>query len=359
MLLFGGWIIRVILLLLLTTLTLLGNISKNQKSFLILPVPFYTPTTEFGLAVTGIYVKKYHTPHGRELSDKYAFVSLGTSKKQFIGVFFTDLYYLQDRLHLNTTFSLVHYPQSFYGFGNNTLIQDEERYTARYARLINIFEILTLFDTYIGIKTDTAYNTSEDLPKGSKVEAFYNSCDRTGYISGAGIIINRDTRNSSLYPERGSLSTLSSLIYRPTLGSDYQFTRTFLNYRKFISIIPKHILAFEGYFDWITGNPPLMFYPRFGGQTTLRGYSQGRYLNPYYLAAQTAFRFPLLWRFGMVVFLGAGNVYPTLKKIDPLDLKYTGGAGIRFALKSKINMRLDFGFSEDGIKIYFNVLEAF
>ena len=63
-----------------------------------------------------------------------------------------------------------------------------------------------------------------------------------------------------------------------------------------------------------------------------------------------------------MVFGGAGNVADEIMNLSFSDLKYSYGAGLRFLFnkEQKVNLRVDFGFGNDGTKgIYFGIEEAF
>lgn len=93
----------------------------------------------------------------------------------------------------------------------------------------------------------------------------------------------------------------------------------------------------------------------------MRGYNEGRFVDDVYFAIQLEYRFPLIWRFGGVLFLGVGRVTPKLREFSFFNTKYAGGLGLRFTFleSPQANLRLDFRLSPDGLEIYANVQEAF
>jgi outer membrane translocation and assembly module TamA len=78
-------------------------------------------------------------------------------------------------------------------------------------------------------------------------------------------------------------------------------------------------------------------------------------------AFQSEYRLPLWWRFGMVGFVGIGNVHPSLDDMSFSKSKYSAGFGIRYFLvpKEGINIRLDIAFGEESSSVYLYFLEAF
>ena len=98
-----------------------------------------------------------------------------------------------------------------------------------------------------------------------------------------------------------------------------------------------------------------------GGDDMIRGYASNRFRDNHFLGAQIEYRFPLWWRFGMVVFTGVGDVYHTPSDIKLNTLKYTTGAGIRLAIntKERLNVRFDYGFGRKSNAFYIMLTEAF
>ena len=70
---------------------------------------------------------------------------------------------------------------------------------------------------------------------------------------------------------------------------------------------------------------------------------------------------PFWDRWGLVGFLGLGNVTPSFTSPKLGDLKKTVGMGIRFLAlpKERVNIRIDFGFGTQRPGFYFNIREAF
>lgn len=94
----------------------------------------------------------------------------------------------------------------------------------------------------------------------------------------------------------------------------------------------------------------------------MRSYFTGRYRDKFYSAIQLEYR-QYFWRkLGFVVFGGLGDVAQEFIKFDFTELKYSYGMGLRFLFnkKQKINLRMDFGFGQDGNSgVYFGIEEAF
>lgn len=61
----------------------------------------------------------------------------------------------------------------------------------------------------------------------------------------------------------------------------------------------------------------------------------------------------------MVMWLGAGNVFPDPAAFRPAHTLPDAGAGYRFEFKNRVNIRLDAGVGRGSACINFNINEAF
>ncbi len=93
----------------------------------------------------------------------------------------------------------------------------------------------------------------------------------------------------------------------------------------------------------------------------MRGYYSGRYQDKYLLAMQVEYRLPVWRRFGMVAFVGIGDVSKSLETFRLDQIKYSYGFGFRFKIAPKegTNLRLDFAWGKGTSGFYFTAGEAF
>jgi hypothetical protein len=71
--------------------------------------------------------------------------------------------------------------------------------------------------------------------------------------------------------------------------------------------------------------------------------------------------FPFSHRIGGTAFLSAGVVSPTLDLLSIRQIRLAGGAVLRYLIfpKKDVFIRLDVGFTREGIGLYFFIGEAF
>lgn len=162
---------------------------------------------------------------------------------------------------------------------------------------------------------------------------------------------------------QGTVFKTSLQRYNEALGSDYTFTRFFLDLRAYFEPIRTHALAVQGFTNLMSGNVPfhmLSVLGQVGEQNLMRGYYMGRFRDNNISVLQTEYRMSVWWRFGLAVFAAAGEVSHTVNGFNLNQLKYTYGAGIRYQIdtKEKINLRLDFGFGKNASGFYLTIGEA-
>jgi outer membrane protein insertion porin family len=173
----------------------------------------------------------------------------------------------------------------------------------------------------------------------------------------AGTLI-RDSRDSIVAPTKGG--NLSLLAEFAGLGGDARFIRTIASATYFQPIWLDHILSGRveaGYgFGW--DGEPLPLFERFylGGPNTIRGF-KFRKVSPIddagvriggdtELLGNAEYIVPLPLNIRLAGFFDAGNVYGFGVKIDPTDLRYAAGAGVRW-LSPFGPIRLDYGVNLD------------
>ena len=79
------------------------------------------------------------------------------------------------------------------------------------------------------------------------------------------------------------------------------------------------------------------------------------------MVLQSEYRIPVYKLLGLAVFGSTGEVGHTLDEFSLANLKLSYGIGARIALskKEKMNLRLDYGFTQHNSGFYLQVGEAF
>jgi outer membrane protein assembly factor BamA len=327
----------------------------------VLPLIFYSPETKIAGGLGGIY--SFRTSKNRKGSRPSSIMMalIYTQKKQSIIEFGPDLYLKNEAYHLMGRISFTDFSDRFYGIGQTTSEDMKEDFTSRITRINLNLQKKLWPKLYVGMQYEFEHNAITKVEEDGQLVRREILGSEGGTASGLGFLINRDARNNIFSPSAGDFCELSATLFRNGLGSSYDFTRYRLDLRKYFPLFSSHVLAFQGYFNLITGNPPFQMLSLIGGQNLMRGYYRGRFRDKNMIVLQMEYRVPLFRKLGMVGFLGFGDVADNVGNFVLRDFKYSAGFGFRYLLnpQEKINVRLDFGFCNESFGVYIAVSEAF
>jgi outer membrane protein insertion porin family len=198
-------------------------------------------------------------------------------------------------------------------------------------------------------------------------------------ISGLRLGLVYDTRDNPFYPAKGVLSGMTVEFTSPVFFSETDFIKLTAYYNFYYAVMKNVVLAAslrgggaQGYLD--TDELPLVERFFLGGRTTVRGYNQdelgpkGSDGNPVggntFLMGNLEARISLSKSLGIVAFLDGGNVWRKINDINPKDIKFTTGPGLRY--NTPVGpLRIDYGFKlqrekgESAGEVHFSIGHAF
>lgn len=349
-----------------------GATRDKSPEILVLPGVFSTPETGFG-GGAGLFILDH--PIDDEQGSKANALRIGaiyTEKKQFILRGSLERYVNAERDLITLSVMAQKYPDSFFGVGNNTRVRDEEKYiswawetTARYLHEVNP-------RLYIGAQAALYNERVDHLRPGGFLDRRTDQNDNPirgidpFALSGAGVLIRRDTRDDLQDPTRGNFIEASTTARLRDLGSDHQYNTTAIDTRWFVPLAtspnpPR--LAFHTLAISTNGNPPFQALAQLGGRDILRGYFLGRYRDRDLAVLQSEVRVPVSERWGVVGYAAAGNVARHWHGMKAREFKPAGGAGVRYRFSDaqKVNIRLDltWGRETPNPSFYLSLAEAF
>jgi len=352
---------------LLLTASVIGAAEKTESKeetwgLIPLLVPLYTPETRFMVAGGGMYwLNPWPDAPRKRITEVMAFFTASQNQQYSLGLV-AEVYLLQHRLKVMQNLDLYRQPNLFWGLGPYTISSSEDKYEARGGQNRTSFLWLVSENIYLG----GLWQTQIDDISSANPASYLNTVKPTGYdrtrANGPGAHLVIDTRDNPFSPERGAW-----LEWRLTY-SDYVFVgeRSFwqsvIDLRHYQKIWLSHVIALNTIITTTDGNAPWQSLPKFGGQFQMRGFFSGRYIDRHLWVAQADYRLPIWWRFGMVFFIGIGDVTSNLFAPASSNLKIGYGSGLRILVdkEQKINMRIDLGFTNHGdINFYFTFKEAF
>jgi len=160
--------------------------------------------------------------------------------------------------------------------------------------------------------------------------------------------LRQDTTDSHIEPRQGGTLELANQFAPTFLGSGLQFVQSVLDWRRYQAIGDTNLVAAGrvrfGLIQPIQSTTQIPISRLFfsGGANSVRGYKLD-YLSPrnangdpiggeavMEFSLEGRFPLPIHEKIGGVVFIDAGNVFPKIHNLDPGQLKYSPGFGLRY-----------------------------
>ncbi|HTE55248.1 MAG TPA: BamA/TamA family outer membrane protein [Kofleriaceae bacterium] len=332
----------------------------RRSGWVFLPGVTYSP--DRGLTFAGGALRYFHSdddPMSRA-SSMVLTVEASVSGRGMVS-FDPDVWFANERFHVGGTGWVSYLDYAYFGVGNDTTMADREDYTAVRWSLRPEVVMRIRRHLYGGAVYELRYENQTEVDAGGELDSETVRGADGGLVTGIGALVRWDSRDHAFTPRAGGLVSLSPRLYLDELGGDYDFTRLLVEGSWFFSLGGEHVLGVDGQVDLRGGEPPFTYLSGGGGSRLLRGMLEGRYRDMQFAAVQAEYRFPIWWRFGGAAFAGAGRVARKVTGLDLPGLRYSGGAGLRFAIQEdeRITVRLDYGRSRDDSGFYLAMLEAF
>jgi outer membrane protein assembly factor BamA len=343
------------------------TVSTEKSGFFILPLLYYTPDTRWAAGAAGVYYFKIPPKYEHEEETRISYVQFladYTQNRQLDVWGQWKIFTRNENFLLEGEMRYRDFPDRFYGIGNQTLNSNAEKYEYNYISLKSLmlkrmsrkYDIFAGFDYQFRREYGFAYFTP-----GGQLEQGIIPGYRGGTASAIGLVAIYDSRDNLINAQKGQLIELTSYFFNPVLGSTFSYWNINATYQKYWQVRRKHILAVQAKARHAEGEVPFLDMPTLGNDDILRGYPKNRFRDQNFVAAQVEYRFPVWWRFGLVGFAGAGDVFDKPSDVSMRTLKYSVGAGLRFVVNpaERLNIRLDYGHGREGGYFYFVVAESF
>lgn len=191
-----------------------------------------------------------------------------------------------------------------------------------------------------------------------------------------------DTRDFEPDPNRGIFAEITNEFSSKALGSSFNMDKLFAQAKGYKKLLPgtfkKLVFAARAGIGYTFGGAPFFEYQDewssegsiegLGGNNTLRGFKQSRFLSRgmYFMNAELRARFAkaeVLKQhlvFSAVPFFDAGSVYNSLSDIfNTSTLKTSEGLGLRIAWNLSTILRFDYAVSSEDRQFFFTFGQAF
>lgn len=339
-----------------------GKVVYKNK-ILAFPLIALSTETSWVFGAGGAYIFKTSKKDSTLRTSTMPLLLLYTLKDQILAGIGANIFLPKEKYIIRFENTYSRFPDKFWGIGNDTPASAEESYTFNQffinpaiSRKIrrNLFAGVGIeYQHVFNIKYDSGGNFEQD-----KVIGIYNETEYD--VFGLSALVTYDSRNHAYTPNKGSLFRVRYSNFNESRISDYNFQSLDIDFRKFIELKPRNILAVQYYSLMTFGDVPYRNLAMLGGSMMMRGYYQGRYRDKMIMSAQAEYRFPVVWRFGAVAFASAGQVADNLSQFNFSRMRYAAGAGVRFSVlpSENFNLRVDAAYG-DKWNVYVLLTESF
>lgn len=292
-----------------------------------------------------------------------------------------QLFFKNDKFRIFGKFMYKNTEENFYGIGyttNKHYERSDSTSEYRYSGIqVNPWFLFRLgkSNVFAGPQMDICYDKITDPAKSLVEQADYKRFggDEDGYSnfsSGIGFLLTYDSRDVPANAYKGVYLDFRGMMYQKFLGSDDNFYRLELDYRQYVRVGTRRVIAWTAQTKNVFGDVPLNQYALSGSPFDLRGYYMGQYRDKssHVLLAEYRHMFNtsqetwvkrMVNHLGFVAWGGCGFMGPTMGKVE--GVLPNAGLGLRIEVQPRMNVRLDYGrnFANDESLFYFNMTEAF
>ena len=326
----------------------LNKDTSKHASFVIVPVLTNAPET--GVEVGGSALFSFYsdtTARNTNVSNVFGYASI-TTRDQTTLTLSSAYWFPGNTIHLSGAVGYINYPFDFYGIGNATSENNQDKLGEHRFKL-NVEAEMKVGDFFVGVVAGGFDYRISDSNPASIYHSDPSVQDKQGgpsVFAGPSIIF--DSRNNNTYTTSGTIVTAYLNIMQGMLSNNnYQGGFFNVEYSGFFSLDKQLVLGFDVQEQSLVGGQsPFYLMPALGSDEMMRGYYTGRFRDRNFLAGQTELRYRISKRFGIVGFAGTGEVFHT--DFDSHDLKPDYGGGVRyfFDVQKGLSIRMDYGVGE-------------
>ena len=336
--------------------------NKNKKhkrfDFSVIGGPHYASDTKFGLGLVAAGL--YRTDPNDSIlppSNVSLFGDVSTVGFYMLGVRGNHIA-PRGRYRIDYRLYFYSFPSDFWGIGyemgdNDDNKSEMKRWQAQ-AEVSFLFRVADNF--YIGPMASYDYVIGKHIERPELLQGM----DQHTWNVGAGVSLVYDNRDNLTNPHRGIYLNINQMFRPRFMGNDYAFSTTAFRFDAYQRLGKGTVLAEDIGANLNFGNPSWGMMAELGGTHSMRGYYEGRYRDKHSLEATVELRQHVWKRNGIVVWVGAGTIFPKFSALRSKQILPNAGVGYRWEFKKNVNVRLDYGFGKSGQSGFlFNINEAF
>lgn len=336
--------------------------NKNKKhkrfDFSVIGGPHYASDTKFGLGLVAAGL--YRTDPNDSIlppSNVSLYGDVSSVGFYMLGVRGNHIA-PKGRYRIDYHLYFYSFPADFWGIGyemgdNDANKSDMKRWQAQ-AEVSFLFRVADNF--YIGPMASYDYVIGKHIERPELLQGM----DQHTWNVGAGVSLVYDNRDNLTNPHRGICLNINQMFRPGFMGNDYAFSTTAFRFDAYQQLGKGTVLAEDIGANLNFGNPSWGMMAELGGTHSMRGYYEGRYRDKHSLEATVELRQHVWKRNGIVVWVGAGTIFPKFSALRSKQILPNAGVGYRWEFKKNVNVRLDYGFGKSGQSGFlFNINEAF
>lgn len=336
--------------------------NKNKKhkrfDFSVIGGPHYASDTKFGLGLVAAGL--YRTDPNDSIlppSNVSLYGDVSSVGFYMLGVRGNHIA-PKGRYRIDYHLYFYSFPADFWGIGyemgdNDANKSDMKRWQAQ-AEVSFLFRVADNF--YIGPMASYDYVIGKHIERPELLQGM----DQHTWNVGAGVSLVYDNRDNLTNPHRGIYLNINQMFRPRFMGNDYAFSTTAFRFDAYQRLGKGTVLAEDIGANLNFGNPSWGMMAELGGTHSMRGYYEGRYRDKHSLEATVELRQHVWKRNGIVVWVGAGTIFPKFSALRSKQILPNTGVGYRWEFKKNVNVRLDYGFGKSGQSGFlFNINEAF
>lgn len=336
--------------------------NKNKKhkrfDFSVIGGPHYASDTKFGLGLVAAGL--YRTDPNDSIlppSNVSLYGDVSSVGFYMLGVRGNHIA-PKGRYRIDYHLYFYSFPADFWGIGyemgdNDANKSDMKRWQAQ-AEVSFLFRVADNF--YIGPMASYDYVIGKHIERPELLQGM----DQHTWNVGAGVSLVYDNGDNLTNPHRGIYLNINQMFRPGFMGNDYAFSTTAFRFDAYQRLGKGTVLAEDIGANLNFGNPSWGMMAELGGTHSMRGYYEGRYRDKHSLEATVELRQHVWKRNGIVVWVGAGTIFPKFSALRSKQILPNAGVGYRWEFKKNVNVRLDYGFGKSGQSGFlFNINEAF
>lgn len=294
------------------------------------------------------------------------------SKAWLADVQLTTRHIADDHVFADVLISHLNAPRiSYYGPGPDSDVDSRTNYRLETNSASGTFGVRPFSPLSLGVTggyltTNTGPGNHDDHPR---TEDVFDVTQAPGLLNQsdfltAGVFAELDyrdypsARNGGLYIARLANyddRTLDLHSFRMlTLEAQQYFG--FFQDRRVIALRARTVMSFT---NGAGQTVPFYLQPRLGGSDDMRGFRPYRFYDDHSIVANVEYRWEAFAGMDMALFFDAGKVVPKRSQINFHDLETSAGVGFRFNARNSVFMRVDVGFSHEGVGVWFKFANPF